>query len=812
MKVKKAIKAIAALGAGISMVGATLMGAMAADLSNYPSPFVKNGTFDGLIVVGDDAAAQDVVGAIDVGASLQYAMRQEAQMGTGLPAVTISEGKKIEKTGNNLNYGDSFYDIIEVLDDEDLPVILADEQYQDSEGETTNKEDYKQTLRFYDNTGTLVFEADDDGDEVADNYLFFDDGVDAYNYSLEFDSSVEYTTTSSDTPAEDLEDTVLTIQGNEYTITDIKYDTTTYAIEKITLLAGETIIWLQQGKTLTRSIGGAEHEVEVTDVNDNENMCGVSVDGDVVWIDVGQTQTINGVTIGVTDAVAVHAQLQDVDICKINVGATELVLEDGKDVEMNGDDIEDSNVEFFGNLTGGELDGISIQWQPEDDEYIADGSSLQDPVFGNFEFKFAGVSKNTEEMSLTTSSDDAEFKFVNNDGKEVEIPYFYYEDDDQIHLGTDDIEDGTCEGMLLLEGENCDLGAGYDQDDIEGVMFLLITSGEEAHVMEVSKIDEGDSEVDLKDLTYSKTYDGNDYTNGSASDISLGSLGTIQLTIDTTDGQFTANDVDLGVGHAETKYGAKLYFNSTGGNSTIGTNSSNTQIVTIEEEGDDDNEMNWSLTLRYDSGTDDQLEIKAPVITDVNAAGNHYTNEGVSASDSDDDNKYYVTEWGTLALYDSDNDDDLTIWYPDEQAYGNAFVAPVGAQISGSSGEVSTVTLNPINVGAAKLASEVSGQETSQNLIAVGGPCINEAAAVVMGLEYPACGADSTIPENKAIVKLYENDGNVAMVIAGWEAQDTRLATTVVADYTEYADKLTGSEVVVEGTSVSDITVSAPSE
>ncbi|MCX8147112.1 MAG: hypothetical protein N3D84_01445, partial [Candidatus Woesearchaeota archaeon] len=73
-----------------------------------------------------------------------------------------------------------------------------------------------------------------------------------------------------------------------------------------------------------------------------------------------------------------------------------------------------------------------------------------------------------------------------------------------------------------------------------------------------------------------------------------------------------------------------------------------------------------------------------------------------------------------------------------------------------------------------------------------------------------ACGADSTIPENKAIIKLYENGANVAMVIAGWNAADTRRATTVVSKYSDYAGKLVGKEVVVSGTSLSDITVSAP--
>ena len=74
MEVKKTIKKVLALATGISMVGTTLLGAMAASLSEYPSPFVKNGMFDALIVVGEKAAAEDVVGSIDIAQSLQYAI------------------------------------------------------------------------------------------------------------------------------------------------------------------------------------------------------------------------------------------------------------------------------------------------------------------------------------------------------------------------------------------------------------------------------------------------------------------------------------------------------------------------------------------------------------------------------------------------------------------------------------------------------------------------------------------------------------------------------------------------------------------
>ena len=42
------------------------------DLSEYPSPFIKDGKFDGIIVVGDKAPANDVVAASEIMASLAY--------------------------------------------------------------------------------------------------------------------------------------------------------------------------------------------------------------------------------------------------------------------------------------------------------------------------------------------------------------------------------------------------------------------------------------------------------------------------------------------------------------------------------------------------------------------------------------------------------------------------------------------------------------------------------------------------------------------------------------------------------------------
>ena len=60
MKLRKAIKKIVALGT-TTLLGATMI-ASAADLSEYPAPFISDGKFTGMLVVGDRAAAEDVIG------------------------------------------------------------------------------------------------------------------------------------------------------------------------------------------------------------------------------------------------------------------------------------------------------------------------------------------------------------------------------------------------------------------------------------------------------------------------------------------------------------------------------------------------------------------------------------------------------------------------------------------------------------------------------------------------------------------------------------------------------------------------------
>ena len=121
--------------------------------------------------------------------------------------------------------------------------------------------------------------------------------------------------------------------------------------------------------------------------------------------------------------------------------------------------------------------------------------------------------------------------------------------------------------------------------------------------------------------------------------------------------------------------------------------------------------------------------------------------------------------------------DILTLEYPISERGPDAYVTTgkgtvIKENVSGRSSIV-----HALNVGITKLASQVADVK-AQNLIVVGGPCVNEVASKLMGS--PAdCAKD--FEAGKALVKLFENDGKVAMLVAGYEAVDTQRASKWVS-------------------------------
>src|SRR3989339_31849 len=123
---RKSIKKIVALGVGITMLGS--IGAIAADLKDYPVPFIKDGKFSGMLVVGDKAAAEDVIGVSDIAMSLQYAATTKVGTTTTTTAIegdawkVGTSSKKLEMTNNQDGTAgnETIRDIMTSIDEDEL--------------------------------------------------------------------------------------------------------------------------------------------------------------------------------------------------------------------------------------------------------------------------------------------------------------------------------------------------------------------------------------------------------------------------------------------------------------------------------------------------------------------------------------------------------------------------------------------------------------------------------------------------------------------------------------------------------------------
>jgi len=142
-----------------------------------------------------------------------------------------------------------------------------------------------------------------------------------------------------------------------------------------------------------------------------------------------------------------------------------------------------------------------------------------------------------------------------------------------------------------------------------------------------------------------------------------------------------------------------------------------------------------------------------------------------------------IDYWGTYAETDTTTTENkiVTIQYPDEQVYAKIYIGSEASEVTPGSGDTSPV--GGVNI-VPVYDNEVSSVSTN-NLIVVGGSCINSVAAKLLGSSSPVCGADFTaltdVSDGQYMIQTFTspyNDDKVAMLVAGYNAADTTKAGT----------------------------------
>ncbi|MBI2102546.1 hypothetical protein HYT55_01805, partial [Candidatus Woesearchaeota archaeon] len=459
MKVKKMVKRLFAVGTGVAMLGATAMGALAADLKDYPSMFVTDGKFNGLLVVGEKAAPIDNLAMTDIAANMKY--KKVAAASTTTTTVTGdawlvgTASKKLEMANTNASTptGEQIYDIEQFIGKGELGA-LADGTY----STTGSSSSYTQYLYFdvkNDNTNEIVRYVENDLDVTSD-FLYVKSGANIGEYVLEFSSAPESTiqdtagaVCSSGTVLDDYENTKLTFLGKEYTVVLARRPQSTPEDSiKLTLMGGASSGTLLEGESTSVSVADKTYDVALTYVD--TTYAKFTVNGEQTdKLQVGDTfKLADGNELGVSEilyqnyAGGVHSsdfflgaskvELRDNDITTLASGENALKVGtetvDGADVNIEG---TDDNTTFT-------LSKIRINMTAQDDYYVGAGKTLSGAVVeqgdekelvfsNNWDILYNGLADITTHDIKLKSSTDRKYSLVWYDGDNnmVDMPFTF---------------------------------------------------------------------------------------------------------------------------------------------------------------------------------------------------------------------------------------------------------------------------------------------------------------------------------------------------------------------------------------------------
>jgi hypothetical protein len=864
MKIKRMVKRLFAVGTGVAMLGATAMGAMAADLSEYPSMFVDNGRFNGFLVVGENAQAVDNLAMTDIAANMKVSS------GTGVSSTTTVTGdswlvgtssKKLELSNSNVSAssikGETFRDINTFIGEEELGA-LKDGTW------STNENDYGfQQFLFFDaapsadndaalHTQNRIVKYTENDEDVTSDHLFFKNGRQIARYKLEFTSNAESdvtdntgTANTAGTYLDDFENTDLSMMGKEYSVVLARRvssgATGVQNGAKLTLMSGSSRDTLLEGESRTYA-NGKSYEVELVFVDTDEAKFVVNGES-TNKLKVGETYTLADKSeIGVSE-ILYQAYAGGVHSATFFVGANKLVLQDQdvssaasgeKKLRIGSEDIDGSLVTISGSddNTTFTISTIEINMSADDDYFVPDGGKLSDVIAaageekevlmgGGFDVEYHGLTGETlRDLKLRSSSSRRyRLSLYDGDGNLVDLPIAYAESATNLSMGEDSSIAGAGNQKRLILNETVGSSDGttnataLNKDD-----YFVITSG---------------TPSDGSAKSYLLQYRGSDKTSdtspkisfknqgsGETLDYSAAKSGTTVTTVATIKLGGYSFEVQNATTQASDDYAIRVDLDGDGTFATV--DAPETFITFVDYYGSEwtASGKHLNITSRYWGWTEAQWEMNTPngddydniipsnlTLTITPAAGPEVraalTGVSLVTPDGETEVSYGYTSMGTFVtlLEPSSDPQELILNYPEKQRLPQVYFTS-GATSSGVSSRGGNLVAVEV-VDATKLDSEVASV-SAQNLIVVGGPCVNTVAAELMG-NPSDCAAGFT--PGKARVKLFEQtNGNMAMLVAGYSGADTRLAGKVIANR---PGELSGSEVEIEGTTASSATVSS---
>lgn len=472
MQLRKVVKAIAAGTLAAIMAGATV--GFAATLADYPAPFVSDSTVDALIVVGENAATADVVGAIDLAARLGAVPGEEKTVTvSGVTTTTVSGGVALDTASKKIYLGDALNKAKDTLTESDLPTILAGGEFKDNDDET-----YDYDLYIDVGSNTVVFDQPEtDEDPVLMVQMSTSSSSPLYTAKIVFNKPVDFTNAGGEK---------ITLFGKDFTVSSS--DTTA---DKLVLYKSAQEITMNKDDETTVTIGGVEYTIKVLgfDTSGTTDKVILMVNEETDDVEEEDSNTIGGLEIYAKTVTSWDNGNQGIAV--LQVGTEKVTLEAGQPVKIgdNEEEVDGTYVKFNEGTSSGQVDELStieiLVYAPNDEnDYIGAGSSFTDPIFETFKVAFGGMSygpgyEDREEIKITGDSNSGNIYFTDTEGETKSTQFVYYDSDTTTWYVAGG--DNAKYAYVLAEGTT------YSASNIKNKYYILGT-GDTAHILEVTSV------------------------------------------------------------------------------------------------------------------------------------------------------------------------------------------------------------------------------------------------------------------------------------------------------------------------------------
>ncbi|MBI4140648.1 hypothetical protein HY485_02305 [Candidatus Woesearchaeota archaeon] len=780
---------------------------LAYSLSQFPEPFVHDNipAPNFAIVVGDNAAGSDVLGAIDVALSLQAAAT--LQPAEEEPIIqqqqdTVSVGSRSELFAINKNLGN----VREAFTERDLDMLRGGTIV--TQQRATR---YRQYLRFANNTGLLTYDKNSQG--VPGDYLTWGASDQLFEWQLQFDQGLTSAIKNGD--LEDLEDETINVLGQSLVIADTDFTESTGRLV-IKLLGGAMSAILGENEQQTYTIDDKKYTIEVIalspQANNGEGSVKFRVNGEITEeLRDGSIAVLrDGTRIGIESIVPSTKDIQK-SIVQFYLGAYSIMLEDRKITDASGTIggasvdgiiIPTATVRIDGNVpvsnTTLSIDSIryTLTAEPAFGElFIPQGKRLREYLkypeallVPDWDIYYNGLANTGETTARLTPAGQAKyvFDFVNQEGIRYSTPLLIAQQD-CLRYGDEDndlwyIESNSPTTYYGTSGDFFVLSTCTSSDNTCATHILKYraadTSGATQGQLRLYFTDLGKGEYETALTQNGNTYEGTisagDGQFAARADNVNNPNGMPNISIDLNgDGAFNNGEAVIGIkgdglidlGNTNTNES-----NQEGRDARICTNPSIT-LQTLSKEFDTAS-TNENIPFTIQARTDNNIGIATP----ITATAGYFsglllkqsrTYEGLSGYGA----RFEFNDPGNKA-------ETITIHYPLSQRGADITIGKQKKTEEQTTMIIEKTKRTPM-ANAVKLSSQVYDIK-NYNSIIIGGACANPIAATLQGNPQPCW---QSIANGVAIVKAHQHtNGNVAILVAGRNAQDTRRATTALAN------------------------------